>query len=325
MNYIVNRDFILNYDGAEINSKHIEEAVNIVNSTLQNHRELFNYIDMKSVGSIIGKLLEKGIEKATNKKFRPNPHAKADMDIVLGKKLDYIEKNISKNINRINELTNKINFIKEEIDKIEKDNRKIRDEKKHIESKYAGINKFRLESEKSKLQLLIRNNNEEKSKLKNELGKLRLELKNIGTKKALISSANKSIQNIDEGIQIKTTSGSIKSSENLILDENLITQTRVSKLSSLTWQSHHQKCTNLMGVIWDFINNVPVITAIYYIDGLCENSWAKVDKDNVKSEKGTNDVSSLRSFEINKMYKEGKVLILDDSTYINKYKILLEK
>lgn len=152
-----------------------------------------------------------------------------------------------------------------------------------------------------------------------------LDLKNIGTKKKLISSANKSIKDIDEGIQIKTTSGSIKTSENLILDESLITQTRVSKLSSLTWQSHHQKCTNLMGVIWDFINNIPVITAIYYIDGLSENSWAKVKKDNVKSEKGTNDVSSLKSFELNKMYKEGKVLILDDSTYINKYKILLEK
>lgn len=78
------------------------------------------------------------------------------------------------------------------------------------------------------------------------------------------------------GLEIKCTVGNIQTGANLRAGE-----TRVEKLTSLTWQAHHREVEELLGLVWDFLNpsdgfNFPCITAVFYSDTLIEEDWGEI-------------------------------------------------
>jgi len=65
------------------------------------------------------------------------------------------------------------------------------------------------------------------------------------------------------GIEVKATCGSVSSEENL--DP---TDSRLDFIQGVTWHAHHQQTNNLLGLYWDFINDIPTILAAFYCNGL---------------------------------------------------------
>lgn len=78
------------------------------------------------------------------------------------------------------------------------------------------------------------------------------------------------------GLEIKCTVGNIQTGANLRAGE-----TRVGRLTGLTWQAHHREVEELLGLVWDFLNtsdkfNFPCITAAFYSDTLIEEDWGNI-------------------------------------------------
>lgn len=122
------------------------------------------------------------------------------------------------------------------------------------------------------------------------------------------------LRNYPQGLEIKTTVGNIAKGTNLRAG-----QTRVKSLTGITWQAHHREVTELLGLIWDFIDdktefNFPVITAAFYADDLTRDDWGKIS-----GTKGRNTkVTGMRSSGKAKM-GAGWVTMLDEETYIDAY------
>lgn len=59
------------------------------------------------------------------------------------------------------------------------------------------------------------------------------------------------LRNYPHGLEIKCTTGSLKSGIKLQAG-----MPRIDNLSGITWQAHHRDGKSLMGIVWDFINFV---------------------------------------------------------------------
>ena len=132
-------------------------------------------------------------------------------------------------------------------------------------------------------------------------------------------AAEAKLRNYPEGLEIKSTIGNIELGANLRAGER-----RISRLTGLTWQAHHQEVTGLMGLTWDFSNtahafNYPAITGVFYGRDLTVADWGSIAGISGRNTK----VSGMRSSGKEKM-GQGWIVVLDDPEYLDAFRRYLK-
>jgi hypothetical protein len=119
------------------------------------------------------------------------------------------------------------------------------------------------------------------------------------------------------GIEVKATCGSVPTPEVLrrkTLKKPEIGDQRIDVMTGYDWKAHHRLTNNLVGIVWDFIDGVPTIVAIFFTSNLTQKDWGKI----VQPREGggrTTSVSIMTRQGIYKMYK-GWITVLDDKRYV---------
>lgn len=126
------------------------------------------------------------------------------------------------------------------------------------------------------------------------------------------------LRNYPDGLEIKCTVGNIEQGANLRAG-----QQRVNRLTSIVWQAHHREVDALMGLCWDFANerdafNYPAITGVFYSNSLEECDWGAISGTTGRNTKVSGMVQSGKQ----KM-AAGWVLVLDNPTYVERYRRVL--
>lgn len=116
------------------------------------------------------------------------------------------------------------------------------------------------------------------------------------------------------GIEVKATCGSTPPASKV--PKPLIGEQRVDLLDSFDWKAHHRDTNNLIGILWDFINEVPTIIAIFYSNQLSQDDWGKIAQPKTNGGR-TTSVSIMKSVGVKKMCTSW-IAVLDDKKYIEK-------
>lgn len=132
-------------------------------------------------------------------------------------------------------------------------------------------------------------------------------------------ASEEELRKYSEGLEIKCTVGNIKTGANLRAGE-----TRINDLSGITWQAHHREVEELLGLIWDFVDdgqafNYPAITGAFYSSELKESDWGAISGTTGRNTK----VTGMNSSGKGKM-GNGWVVIVDDDQYLEKYQRFLK-
>jgi len=132
-------------------------------------------------------------------------------------------------------------------------------------------------------------------------------------------ASEEALRNYQEGLEIKCTVGNITTGANLRAGE-----TRIDNLTGITWQAHHREVEELLGIVWDFVDdgqnfNHPAITGAFYSSELSEDDWGAISGTTGRNTKVTGMSSSGKA----KM-GNGWVTLIDDPQYITKYERLLK-
>jgi len=122
------------------------------------------------------------------------------------------------------------------------------------------------------------------------------------------------LRNYPQGLEIKCTVGNIETGANLRAG-----QTRIDVLTGITWQAHHREVSELLGLIWDFVDdgnmfNYPAITGAFYSNDLCVDDWGKISGTTGRNTKVTGMATSGKG----KM-GNGWVILIDREEYISEY------
>ena len=120
------------------------------------------------------------------------------------------------------------------------------------------------------------------------------------------------------GVEIKATCGSVPTPAESLkkgLEKPDIGDQRIQVLKGYDWKAHHRDTNNLMGILWDFIDGVPRIVAVFMGCNLEFQDWGKI----VQPKEGggrTTSVSIMTRAGVKKMY-EGVLFVINDKRYIN--------
>jgi len=118
------------------------------------------------------------------------------------------------------------------------------------------------------------------------------------------------------GIEIKATCGSVPTPAALAkrkLKKPEIGDQRIDVMVGYDWKAHHRLTNNLVGIVWDFVDGVPTIVAIFFSSTLKQDDWGKI----VQPKDGggrTTSVSIMTRQGTKKMY-DGWIAVLDDKRY----------
>ena len=117
------------------------------------------------------------------------------------------------------------------------------------------------------------------------------------------------------GVEVKATCGSTPSAKRV--PKPLIGEQRIDLVNSFDWKAHHRETNNLIGIFWDFIDEVPTIVAAFYRNDLTVDDWGKI----VQPKEGggrTTSVSIMNSGGISKMCA-GWIAVINDEKYISAF------
>ena len=115
------------------------------------------------------------------------------------------------------------------------------------------------------------------------------------------------------GVEVKATCGSTPPASRV--PKPLIGEQRIDLVNSFDWKAHHRETNNLIGILWDFIDEVPTIVAAFYRNDLVVDDWGNI----VQPKEGggrTTSVSIMNSGGITKMCA-GCIAVIDDEKYIS--------
>lgn len=118
------------------------------------------------------------------------------------------------------------------------------------------------------------------------------------------------------GIEVKATCGSVPTPAIFARRKSKkpeIGDTRIGDLVGYDWKAHHRETNNLLGILWDFINGRPRITAMFFSSELIEEDWGAI----IQPREGggrTTSVSIMTRGGVRKMY-EGWLCVLADGRY----------
>jgi len=100
------------------------------------------------------------------------------------------------------------------------------------------------------------------------------------------------------------------------MNKPLIGDERIELVTNFNWKAHHRSTNHLLGLLWDFVENVPAIVAVTYCADLDETDWGKI----VQPREGggrTTSVSIMGKTGIQKMLGN-TILVIDDERYVKK-------
>ena len=127
------------------------------------------------------------------------------------------------------------------------------------------------------------------------------------------------------GIEIKSTCGSVPTPAVCArrgVEKPDIGDQRIQLLQGYDWKAHHRDTNNLMGILWDFIDGVPRIVAVFFANNLTIEDWSVI----VQPRDGggrTTSVSIMTRAGVRKMY-DGCLYVIDDyrySAFLNRYNL----
>lgn len=119
------------------------------------------------------------------------------------------------------------------------------------------------------------------------------------------------------GIEIKATCGSVPTPALCArrgVEKPDIGDQRIQVLQGYDWKAHHRDTNNLMGILWDFIDGVPRIVAVFFANNLTITDWGAI----VQPREGggrTTSVSIMTRAGVRKMY-DGCLYVIDDNRYV---------
>lgn len=132
------------------------------------------------------------------------------------------------------------------------------------------------------------------------------------------NATEEELRKYPQGLEVKCTVGNIVKGANLRAGEM-----RISKLTGITWQAHHREVEELLGLIWDFVDNghkfnYPIITGVFYSNTLIEDDWGKISGTTGRNTK----VTGMRTSGKRKM-GNGWIALLDRPEFLTKFKRFL--
>lgn len=125
------------------------------------------------------------------------------------------------------------------------------------------------------------------------------------------------------GIEVKATCGAVptpSACEKLKIKKPEVGDTRTELLRGYDWKAHHRKTNNLIGLLWDFKDRVPFITAVFYSSDLKVSDWGEI----VQPREGggrTTSVSVMTRDGVRKMARGCLYCVNNDSLieFLNKH------
>jgi len=118
------------------------------------------------------------------------------------------------------------------------------------------------------------------------------------------------------GIEVKATCGDLRTAKWFSekgLEKPTIGEQRLQYVTGYNWKAHHRETNNLIGIIWDFIDNKPTIVALAYSNQLIEDDWG-VQPLPKKGGGRTTSVSIIKKSGMSKMV-QGLILHINDDFY----------
>ncbi len=77
------------------------------------------------------------------------------------------------------------------------------------------------------------------------------------------------------GIEVKTTCGAVPTPSKTRKKPQIGDQ-RTLLLTGADWKAHHRETNRLLGLFWDFIDEVPTVLGLFYRNDLTEKDWGEV-------------------------------------------------
>jgi hypothetical protein len=120
------------------------------------------------------------------------------------------------------------------------------------------------------------------------------------------------------GVEIKATCGSVPTPAQCLKQGRVkpeIGDQRIDFLKGYDWKAHHQETNRLIGIVWDFIDSLPVIVGLFYCSSLNVDDWGGI----IQPKPGggrTTSVSIMTRGGVRKMY-ESWVMVFDNPKYID--------
>lgn len=117
------------------------------------------------------------------------------------------------------------------------------------------------------------------------------------------------------GLEVKATCGSTPPASRV--PKPLIGEQRIALVNSFDWKAHHRETNNLLGIFWDFLDEVPTIVACFYRNDLVTDDWGRI----VHPTDGggrTTSVSIMARTGIKKMC-DGWIAVIDRPEYIEAF------
>jgi hypothetical protein len=127
------------------------------------------------------------------------------------------------------------------------------------------------------------------------------------------------------GIEVKATCGSVPTPDRcrrLGLEEKPdIGDQRIGVLMGYDWKAHHRETNNLLGILWDFIDGVPRIIAVFFSSTLEVDHWGKIIQPKTGGGR-TTSVSIMSRDGVRNMYDNWILALESDprySRFLNRY------
>ncbi len=120
------------------------------------------------------------------------------------------------------------------------------------------------------------------------------------------------------GIEVKATCGSVPTPKLLAtrgLQKPGIGDERIDLMTGYDWKAHHRDTNNLLGLLWDFVDGMPTIVAVFYSSDLVEDDWGKIVQPKAGGGR-TTSVSIMSRQGIRKMY-DGCLCVIADQRYVD--------
>lgn len=125
------------------------------------------------------------------------------------------------------------------------------------------------------------------------------------------------------GIEVKATCGAVPTPAQCKkrgFSKPEIGDSRLGKITGYDWKAHHRETNNLIGILWDFVNRVPEIVALFYSSELTTEDWGKIVKPKDNGGR-TTSVSIMTRTGVKKMaegclYCKDEPILID---FINRY------
>lgn len=81
------------------------------------------------------------------------------------------------------------------------------------------------------------------------------------------------------GIEVKATCGAVPAPAVCMrkgFAKPDIGDTRAGVITGYDWKAHHRETNNLIGLLWDFVNGIPEIVALFYSSQLTVDDWGNI-------------------------------------------------